>query len=142
MRVPGFIRRSDRGAAAVEFALVLPIAIVATIGAIDSGRMVVARSMLTYASICGARAGVANKTTNAAAAQSTAAAAAPMLGLSTTGTTGNYVTVATSSAGGWTARQSGDTITAIAHYTFRPTLPGLTLLRTKNFVAQSTMTIP
>lgn len=96
--------------------------------------MVVSRGMLTYAAICGARAGVVQATTTAAIAQAAATAAAPMLALSSV--------LVTTSAATWTARTRGDTVTAVATYTFQPVLPVMTYLVTKNFTATSTMMIP
>src|SRR5215831_13065346 len=49
-------RASDRGAAAVEFALVLPILVILIFGIIDFGRMLNAKITLTEAAREGARA--------------------------------------------------------------------------------------
>ena len=127
-------RERQRGAYAVEFSLVLLPLLLLTIGTIDVGRMVVSRGMLSYAAICGARAGVVKATTTAAMAQTAVTAAAPMLALSSA--------VVTTSAASWAGRGSGDTVTAVATYTFQPVLPVMTRLVTKNFTATSTITIP
>jgi hypothetical protein len=49
-------RRRDRGAAAVEFALVLPVLLLIIFGIIDFGRMLTAKITLTEAAREGARA--------------------------------------------------------------------------------------
>ena len=49
-------KRRDRGAAAVEFALVLPVLVVIVFGIIDFGRMLNAKIVLTQAAREGARA--------------------------------------------------------------------------------------
>ena len=49
-------RRRDRGAAALEFALVLPVLLIIVFGIIDFGRMLNAKIVLTQAAREGARA--------------------------------------------------------------------------------------
>jgi Flp pilus assembly protein TadG len=127
-------RNGQRGTAAVEFSLVVPLLLLMTIGSLDAGRMVVGRAMLSYAVICGTRKGVVAATTTTTAVQAAVTAAAPMLPLTTN--------VVTTSAATWAARTSGDTVTVTATYTFKPSLPVLTKLVTKNFTATSTVTIP
>ncbi len=122
--------------------MVVPVLILLTAGTIDAGRMIVARSMLSYAAIVGARTGIASGTASTGAVQTAAVNAAPMLGLGT-GASGNRVVVTyTSAAGTWGGRTSGDTVTVTAYYTFNPVLGRMTLLTSKSFVAQSTLTIP
>jgi len=50
------MRRGDRGAAAVEFALVLPVLLLIIFGIVDFGRMLAAKITLTEAAREGARA--------------------------------------------------------------------------------------
>ena len=128
-------RRRQAGTTTVEFVSVIPVLVLLTAGALDAGRMVVSRAMLTPAAICCARAGIA-KANATSDAQNAAFRVAPMLSLTTTN-----VTVTTSNAT-WSARTHGDTVTCTANYTFTPGTGHLTLLTQKNFVAQSTMTIP
>jgi Flp pilus assembly protein TadG len=66
----------ERGAAAVEFALVLPVLILLILGIIDFGRMFNAQQTLTFAARSGARAMVLQNSTSAAitAAQNGASA--------------------------------------------------------------------
>ncbi|GAA2198747.1 TadE/TadG family type IV pilus assembly protein [Sinomonas flava] len=64
----------ERGAAAVEFALVLPVLILLLLGIVDYGRLFNAQQTLTYAARSGARVMVLQNSTSAAitAAQNTA----------------------------------------------------------------------
>lgn len=100
--------------------------------------MVVSRSMLSYAAICGARAGEVSTTTNIAAVQAVVAAAAPMLTLSSVTVTVNGL----STAAAFTGRSSGSVVSVTAASTFTPVLPIMTRLATKNFQATSAVTIP
>ncbi|WP_415854596.1 TadE/TadG family type IV pilus assembly protein [Sinomonas sp. G460-2] len=65
----------ERGAAAVEFALVLPVLLVLVLGIIDFGRVFSAQQTLTYAARAGARVMVLQNSQSAAvsAAQNAAA---------------------------------------------------------------------
>ncbi|MGY3564733.1 TadE/TadG family type IV pilus assembly protein [Sinomonas sp. RB5] len=62
------MRTSDRerGAAAVEFALVLPVLILLVLGIVDFGRVFNAQQTLTFAARAGARAMVLQNSTSAA----------------------------------------------------------------------------
>lgn len=64
--------RDDRGAAAVEMALVLPILLLLVFGIIDFGRMLNTQIQLTEAAREGARAAAIQNTTDAAEARVTA----------------------------------------------------------------------
>ncbi|GAA1735467.1 hypothetical protein GCM10009681_02340 [Luedemannella helvata] len=57
-------RRRDRGAAAVEFALVLPVLLILVFGIIDFGRMLNAKITLTQAAREGARAAAVSTQAN------------------------------------------------------------------------------
>ncbi|WP_344125586.1 TadE family protein [Luedemannella flava] len=57
-------RRRDRGAAAVEFALVLPVLLILVFGIIDFGRMLNAKITLTQAAREGARAAAVSSYAN------------------------------------------------------------------------------
>ena len=57
-KVCGLCRRSRRGAAAVEFALVAPLFFLLIFGMLEFGRMVMVQQLLTNASREGARLGV------------------------------------------------------------------------------------
>src|SRR2546423_1879110 len=68
MRTPGPVRRrSERGAAAVEMAFVLPVLLLLVFGVIDFGRALNARIPLPGAARGGARAAVLNQAPNARA---------------------------------------------------------------------------
>jgi Flp pilus assembly protein TadG len=127
--------------------LVVPILFLILIGTIDVGRMLISRSMLQYAVISGARAGLAKTNSTTAAVQTATAAAAPMLHLTATNvnvcvdTVGTCTGVASSTA--WTARTTGDTVTvSYSGYTFTPASGSFARLTTKSLAAASTQTIP
>jgi Flp pilus assembly protein TadG len=130
-------RDPERGSTAVEFAMVVPLLFLMTIGVYDAGRMVVTKTMLAYAVTIGARAGVASNTTSTSAVQSAVVAAAPFLNLST-----SNVTTVSSSNGTWATRSRGDSVTVTGQYTFTPTLPLFTKLASKTHTYTSTMKIP
>jgi Flp pilus assembly protein TadG len=76
-------RRGERGAAAVEFALVLPVLLMIVLGAIDWGWYFYVRQVVTNAAREGARAGAVNAVSAAGAeADGRAAATAYLNGLS------------------------------------------------------------
>jgi Flp pilus assembly protein TadG len=127
-------RSRQSGAYTVEFALTILPLILVTVGTIDASRMVVSRLMLSYAVICGARAGLVNSTPDTAHVQTAVAAAAPMLSL-------GPISVSTSAAS-WTGRLSGDTVTVQATYTFTPCLGPMMGFMNKTFTAKSVETIP
>jgi Flp pilus assembly protein TadG len=71
----------SRGSTAVEFAFIFPIAIAVMFGAIEMGRLVMSRQMLTYATMEGVRVAASMGTLNTTAVQDAVIAAAPMLSL-------------------------------------------------------------
>ena len=98
-------RRRERGAAAIEFALLLPAFLLVIAGIVDFGRAFFTQIELTNAAREGARAAVVS-TTTAAAIESRASASAPGLpDLSTTaticGTAGGNATVNASTSFEW-----------------------------------------
>ncbi|HVV17616.1 MAG TPA: TadE/TadG family type IV pilus assembly protein [Polyangia bacterium] len=136
------LRDPQRGAAAVEFSLVLPALLMVTLGTVDAGRMMVSRIMLAYAVTVGARAAAANANTTTTPVQTAVVAAAPMLSLSA-----GSVTVGATTAGGaaitpFSARTRGNVVSVSCSYTFKPVTPLLTKLATKTFTYTSKMTIP
>jgi Flp pilus assembly protein TadG len=117
--------------------LVVPILFLILVGTIDAGRMLISRSMLQYAVIAGARAGLAKTNATVGAVQTATAAAAPMLHL----TPGSVVV--TTSAAAWITRTTGDTVTvSYSGYTFTPASGSFARLTTKSLAATSTQTIP
>lgn len=140
-------RDPERGAVAVEFAMVVPILVALTIGTIDAGRMIVAKQMCAYAAIVGARTALAKVTVvsgttttiTATEVRNAAIAAAPLLHL----TTSNIPTVSVSgSTTTFANRTRGDKVTVVVTYTFTPVIPLLTKLATKNYSVTSAMVIP
>jgi Flp pilus assembly protein TadG len=105
-------RDLQRGAAAVEFAVVFPLLAVIMFGLIDGGRLVASRVMLTYAVSQGARAAALSPTSQSAV-ESTIRGAATML-----------TTIAidpvdcTPCALGWPNKAAGDRVSVTARYTF------------------------
>ena len=145
MRSPAFssmrVRERQRGGIAVEFALVFPLICLVLLGMIDGSRMVIARCMLSYAVIVGARTGAA-KANSVAAVQTATAAAAPMLGLSA-GTVVVQLNGVPPTTATWSARSGGDTVTvSYSGYTFRPAAGSFTKMVTKTFNASCIRTIP
>ena len=143
--VPAFssmrVRERQRGGITVEFALVFPLICVVLFGMIDGSRMVIARCMLSYAVIVGARTGVA-KANTVAVVQTATAAAAPMLGLSA-GSVVVQLNGVPPTTTTWAARSGGDTVTVSYNgYTFRPAAESLSKMVTKTFNASCIRTIP
>jgi Flp pilus assembly protein TadG len=136
------LRDPQRGAAAVEFSLVLPALLLLTLGTVDAGRMMISRTMLAYAVTVGARAAVANVNTTTAPVQAAVVAAAPMLGLAN----GSVIVGATTSSGvtitPFSARTRGSIVSVNCSYVFRPVTPLFSKLVTKTFTYTSKMTIP
>ena len=125
----------------------MPLVFLVLVGMIDTSRMLISRSMLQYAVIAGARAGLAKSNATVGAVQTATAAAAPMLHLTSgsvnvcVDTVGPCTSVATSTA--WTARTTGDTVTvSYSGYTFTPASGSFARLATKSLTATSTQTIP
>ena len=77
MRTPPDIPRSERGTAAVEFALVLPLVLVVALALVQTGLLVRDRLLVEAAARAGARAAAVQE--DAAAIRSAALAAAPSL---------------------------------------------------------------
>ncbi len=71
-------RARQRGAYAVEFALVVPVLFAVLLGTIEGGRFVVSRLMLSYAVVVGARAATLSAASNNSV-QTAVINAAPML---------------------------------------------------------------
>lgn len=88
-------RRPDRGAAAVEFALVLPILLMVVFGLIDFGRALNEQIVLDRAAQQGARAAALRQTDTVARAQ---AAARPLVGVGVAVTACPPVTVTSADA--------------------------------------------
>jgi Flp pilus assembly protein TadG len=112
----------QRGATAVEFALVLPVFVAVLFGAIDGGRLVVSQCMLNYAVIAGARlasvSSTAATTNPLLTVQTAVVAAAPLLNLSTSAV---HYQIGTGTAdSGLSSLATGNTIRVYASYSYRP----------------------
>src|SRR6185312_3019434 len=112
--------RGQRGATTVEFALMFPILALILFGAIDGGRLVIDRFMVSYAAVVGGRVASVRSTTSVTAVQNAVIAAAPYLGLSTSaisvavnGTAQTDATFASHPTG------SPNTVTVTVTYTYR-----------------------
>ena len=108
-------RGSDRGAAAVEFALVVPVLLIVVFGIIDFGRMLNAQLQVSEASREGARA-ASTMTGTAAQRRSAASSRVDMFSSSTTG--GVTMDSAASSFCGRTP-STGSVNTVTTTYSFR-----------------------
>src|SRR3954470_21849843 len=108
----------QRGATAVEFALVLPILVGVLLGAIDAGRLVVSQCMLNYAVIAGARLASVSSTTSFATVQTAVVAAAPLLNLTTSAVHYQINTGAVDTGFGTLA--AGNTVRVYANYAYKP----------------------
>jgi Flp pilus assembly protein TadG len=91
-------RRRERGAAAVEFALVLPVFLAFIFGILEGGRLMEAQQAVTAAARAGAReaalSGSTTASTNAAALGALTAAAISTVGVSPVITPSNPATAA------------------------------------------------
>lgn len=137
-------RRSSLGQSTVEFALVIPVFLLITIGIVDLGRGIIANNVISNAAREGARAGIYPGTTDTAIStainQETAFLGNVPVATADPGT-GNWVSVSPSEASG--LRKSGNTITVVVHYRFLPVTPVLSNLvgSSINLSASSTMLI-
>jgi Flp pilus assembly protein TadG len=111
-------RHRERGATTVEFAVVLPLLMAVMFGAIDGGRLIMSRLMLTYAVGKGARIASLSPetTTSESQVQSSVAAAAPLLTLSNFSVT--TYTGMTSTTKAFASRVRGDKVQVHARYVF------------------------
>jgi Flp pilus assembly protein TadG len=117
----------QRGATAVEFALVLPIFVAVLFGAIDGGRLVVSQCMLNYAVIAGARLASVSSTTSFSTVQTAVVTAAPLLNLTTSAV--HYQINAGAADTGFATLAAGNTVRVYASYTYKPLV--LSILKTK-----------
>lgn len=78
------VRKSDRGTAAIEFALVLPVLLLFTLGLIDVGRLLWTQTTLDRAVLAAARCAAINATTCGTTAHIQSYAVTQAYGLSIT----------------------------------------------------------
>ncbi len=93
----GITRLNERGASAVEFAIILPVLVLILFGTIEFGMIMFAREILTNASREGARAGIVQQTPKPTIAQIQGVVTNYLLG---TGINPSNVTVNVTGAGG------------------------------------------
>lgn len=96
------VRRSDEGAVAVEFALVIPVLLLLLFGIVDFGRLLYVKNALVYATADGARAAALHSTTVGSNETQTAVAivtaAAASMNITSVSGQGTAVTVPTTPA--------------------------------------------
>jgi Flp pilus assembly protein TadG len=98
--------------------VILPLVVAVMFGAIEAGRMVVSRAMLSYASINGVRTAAVSGTASLSDVQNTVISSAPMLALTASNITVSIDGATTSSA--FLARTAGDDVSVTVTYTFQP----------------------
>jgi Flp pilus assembly protein TadG len=126
----------QRGATTVEFALVLPILVAVLFGAIDGGRLVVAKVMLNYAVVAGARLAAVSSTTAFSPKVPTAVVtAAPLLNLSQSAVHYQIGTGAADS--GFSTLTPGSKIRVYAAYSYKPLIIPIFSARTVSASGQT-----
>ncbi|HVV49187.1 MAG TPA: TadE/TadG family type IV pilus assembly protein [Polyangia bacterium] len=125
------------GTTAVEFALVFPLFFFLVAGAIEGGRFVVAKMMLSYAVSVGARAATLS-TASTSSVQTAVTHAAPMLGLTSTQVEITPSTLPVSV--GTAVTVSIGVVSAANKYQFKSILPSyLSPFSSRSWSAQATM---
>ena len=111
-------RWGQRGVTTVEFALVFPLVVYFLFGAIDGGRLLIDRCMVSYGAVVGGRVASVRSTTTVAAVQSAVQAAVPFLNLSTSAVTVAISGVAQSDPG-FASHGTGSAITVTVTYNYQ-----------------------
>jgi Flp pilus assembly protein TadG len=126
----------QRGATTVEFALVVPVLVAVLFGAIDGGRLVVAKLMLNYAVVAGARlAAVSSTTAFSPTVPAAVVAAAPLLNLSQSAV---HYQIGTGAADtGFSTLTSGSKIRVYAQYSYKPLIVPIFTARTMSASGQT-----
>lgn len=131
-------QRRQLGSVAVEFALVLPVFLTVFFGALEGGRFVVSKMMLSYAVSVGARAATLSTATTSSV-QTAVVNAAPMLHLTTSQVEIQSATGIPPSVGTTVTVSIGVTIPA-NKYTFTSVIPSrFSPFSTRSWSAQATM---
>jgi Flp pilus assembly protein TadG len=115
------VRRGQRGATTVEFAVVLPLLVLVMFGVIDGGRLIASRVMLTYAVSKGARVASLSpdSTPSESTVQAAVTAAAPLLNPLTNFTVTTYQGMGLAMRPSFADRVAGDKVQVHARYVFR-----------------------
>jgi len=132
-------RNRQLGVYTVEFMFVVPLLFALLFGAIDGGRYVISRCMLSYAAIVGGRMASVASTPNATAVQTAAATASPFLGLTTAAVTVAITNGATIKT--FAARAPGDTATVTVTYNYRAFLTFFSKFGSRSFSATSAVPV-
>jgi Flp pilus assembly protein TadG len=109
----GMLKRNERGAAATEFALLLPVFLMILFGIIEFGMIMYGREVVTNAAREGARAGIVQGPPKRTSGQITAIANSYL-----TGTGINQADVTFTSVGVGLASPNTLTVTAVYNYRF------------------------
>jgi Flp pilus assembly protein TadG len=145
VRVAALLRgrshRRQRGAYAVEFALIVPLLMTLLFAAIDGGRFVVTRCMLNYAVIVGSRMASMPQTPALLNVQNAVVAAAPFLGLTTGAVTVTITIGKTATTRGFTTRVAGDTATVSATYNYHAFVTLMSKFASRTFTSTSAVTV-
>jgi Flp pilus assembly protein TadG len=116
-------RDGERGFTAVEFALIIPLFFALLLGAIDGGRLIFSRCMVSHAALVAARTASVRKTTTLSAVTAAAAAAAPILTLASTNVYFNGSSSAVANDTSFNATKPtapGSTVTVTVQYSYQP----------------------
>jgi Flp pilus assembly protein TadG len=126
------IRLDERGASAVEFAILLPVLMLVLFGTIDFGMVMYSREVLTNASREGARAGIVQQTPKPTVGQIQSVVTTY---LSSTGINPSNVTVTVTGAGG----VFPNNLTVTTSYPYQFFTPGI--LGLGNSITLTTQTV-
>jgi Flp pilus assembly protein TadG len=148
VRSPSSRRERQRGNTLVEFVCVVPLFFTVVFGALEGGRFVVARMMLSYAVSVGVRAATLSNatldTTKAGCVQNVVVNAAPMLHLSTSQvevTSGGLPATLPAAVGSTVTVSIGVTNSA-NKYTFQSAIPShWSPFSTRTWSAQASMVV-
>jgi Flp pilus assembly protein TadG len=113
-------RHPQGGATAVEFALVFPLLAMLLFGMVEGMRLMVARSLLSYAVEKGARVASLRSTTTVGTVQSAVATAGAYINISSSAVHVQINSSAVDSAAAFTARTSGDNVRVYLSYVWTP----------------------
>lgn len=117
-------RSSERGAAAVEFALILPVLIMMIFGMVDMGMAINAQAVVGNAAREGARAASFSAANTAAAATVATSASSSLIGTPPTITI-TCQTVGTATVIACSAASPGDSVVVKVSYTYKWITPGV-----------------